>query len=321
METNAYERETGNSQSFLEKEKYCERQFANGGPFWHFFTDGREQEIVFTNSDDFKFGMNQLALSALICNVRIIAFAVMDNHIHVIAQCPMICGNQMFEQFSGKIARYLKSVHRPIARNLFKLQQPIEITNLKMLRSEIVYVIRNGFVANPNYTPVSYPWGSGTVFYQPLSASNPMPFNSIPFKTKRAILRSRVFELPETMLVEDGLILPQCFCDFRYGESFFRDAHHYFHMLSKDLEASGEIAKRLNDTVFYTDEELYSAISLHTRKIYGISNPQLVEAGQKIEIAKKMHHDYNCSNKQIQRLLKLDSSVINSLFPQSSTPR
>ena len=120
---------------------------------------------------------------------------------------------------------------------------------------------------------------------------------------------------------DDGMILPQCFCDFKYGESFFRDAHHYFHMLSKDLEANGEIAKRLNDLVFYTDEELYSAISLHTRKIYGISNPQQVEAGQKIEIAKKMHHDYNCSNKQIQRILKLDQSVLNSLFPQSASQR
>lgn len=305
------------ARTFAEKENYCERQFLNNGPFWHLYTDGRSHEIVFANSDDFKYGMNQLALSAIQYDIRIVAFALMNNHFHVIASCPSAFGKLAFARFSHKIGQYLKKHKRPVPQNLFKLEEPIEITDLKMFRSEIAYVIRNGYVANHNFTPSSYPWGSGMLYFQPYPISNPMPFRSIPYKMKRAILLSRIYELPDNILVEDGMIVPTCFCDYKLGESVFRDAHNYFILMSKDLESYSEIAKRLKDSVFYTDEELYSAMYSYSLKHYGIQNPQLVESEKKIEMAKKMHGDYNCSNKQIQRILKLDAKILNTLFPQT----
>lgn len=36
--------------------------------------------------------------------------------------------------------------------------EPIPITSLQMLRNEIVYVHRNGYVVNSAFTPFSYPW-------------------------------------------------------------------------------------------------------------------------------------------------------------------
>ena len=37
-----------------------------------------------------------------------------------------------------------------------------------------------------------------------------------------------------------------------------------------------------------------------------------------IELAKLMKYDYNASLKQIKRILKLDDTVLDSLFPKSS---
>lgn len=312
------------AQSFTDKENYCERQFINGGPFWHYFTDGTKQGIIFTNANDFKVGINQLAISASRSNVRIIAFALMSNHIHVIAQSPMINGMNMVQQFASKIKYYLKSQNRTYSNSLLNVEAPIEITNLKMMRNEIVYVIRNGYVADANYTPVSYPWGSGRLYFinDILDGRNLLSFNELPFAVKRMILMARVSDLPDNYIVsggmiDSGMIHPASFCDYKFGESFFRDAHHYFNMLSKDFEAYSEIAKRLNDSIFYTDEEMYSAISQYCRKIYGVSIPQIVDASQKIELAKKMHNDFNCSNKQIQRILKLNNSILDTIFPKT----
>ena len=36
---------------------------------------------------------------------------------------------------------------------------------------------------------------------------------------------------------------------------------------------------------------------------------------EKIEVAKNMHFEYNASNKQISRILKLDVTAVNALFP------
>jgi hypothetical protein len=39
--------------------------------------------------------------------------------------------------------------------------------------------------------------------------------------------------------------------------------------------------------------------------------------GQRVEIARKLHFDYNASNQQIRRLLKLDISLLGEMFPEA----
>lgn len=48
----------------------------------------------------------------------------------------------------------------------------------------------------------------------------------------------------------NGHIAPPSYCDIRLGMAMFRDAHHYFWMVSKDVEAYEEIAKDLDDGEF-----------------------------------------------------------------------
>ena len=96
----------------------------------------------------------------------------------------------------------------------------------------------------------------------------------------------------------------------------FRDAHHYFYMVSKNFEAYSEIAQRLHEKVIYSDEEMYSAVSHIAYKQYRIKQPSLLSAKDKIEVAKRMHYEFNASNRQIKNILKLDDSIIEELFPK-----
>jgi len=47
-----------------------------------------------------------------------------------------------------------------------------------------------------------------------------------------------------------------------------------------------------------------------------VKNPFILDKSSKIELAKKLHFDYNASNKQIKRILRLDEHIVNSLFPK-----
>ena len=95
----------------------------------------------------------------------------------------------------------------------------------------------------------------------------------------------------------------------------FRDARSYFYSLTRNVEAFSQIASRLKDSIFLTDEELYSVICSHINKEYSVKTPSQLSAPQKIDTACQMHFGYNASNQQLRRMLRLDLSILEELFP------
>ena len=77
-----------------------------------------------------------------------------------------------------------------------------------------------------------------------------------------------------------------------------------------------EIASLIGESIFYNDIELYSLCSRLAKEQYNTPNPSLVPKDGKIALANTLHYDYNASNKQIVRLLKLEINTVNSLFPE-----
>ena len=84
--------------------------------------------------------------------------------------------------------------------------------------------------------------------------------------------------------------------------------------MSRNVEANGQIAKRLGDNVFLTDEEMYGAVCMLCKKDYSVASPLLLSPDAKLSVAKTMRFNYNASTKQIKRILKLELSVLNELF-------
>ena len=243
---------------------------------------------MFHSSDDMVFAVNLMCICACRCpDIKILTFEIMNNHIHAI--------------LSGKRERC----------------QVIPIADLNSLRNEIAYVNRNGFLVHSVHTPFSYPWGSNSAFFNPVLKQIPtVSFDALPVKTKRHICRSHDMDFDSKSLrVNDYMILPSSICDITLAENMFRDAHHYLHLISRNFESYTEIAKRLHESVFLTDEELYAAVSSVCHKTYGTRQPSLLAPKEKLEMAKKMHYDYNATNRQIKSILKLEMHVIDQMFP------
>ena len=94
----------------------------------------------------------------------------------------------------------------------------------------------------------------------------------------------------------------------------FRDAHQYFHAVSRDLDAQRRIARELGDRITYTDNEMYSVIAEICRTTYSVNAPSVLPKEAKLEVARKMHFEYNASDKQIARILRLDPGLVPSLL-------
>lgn len=305
------------SRTFFDKENQCEYLFNQSGPFWHLCTPGQLTELLFTTDEEFGFGMNLMGICAdKYSKLKIYTFELMNNHLHCILSGDRKDCEAFFDMYQTRLQRYLANTGRLVDMSAFS-PSLLSIPDLNALRNEIVYVNRNGYLIKSSYTPYSYLWGAGYLYFNPIYDLLPSnSFNSLSIREKRTICRSRDVAMSEGIRVFNNIILPSSFCCIKEGEYFFRDAHHYFNLLSKNYEAYCEIAKRLKDSVFLSDEELYSAVQSMCLKGYNLQKPALLPSAAKIDIAKKMHYEYNASNKQIQRILKIDAGIIESLFPK-----
>ena len=302
--------------SFSEKERVCESIFISNGPYWHIYTDGTMMQNIFCSEEDFKTAMWILAASMhMFKGVRIITFELMTNHVHLILAGQREECIKAFDLFAARLRQAFPKRQRAIDWSKFKMDiLPIE--DIQALRNEIIYVNRNAFVANPAFTPDSYPWGGGCVYFNPwlrhLKTTN---FGEMKVNSQRALLHTRDVA-PFSQLIEvGGMPFIPSFCDIKLGESIFRDARSYFNSLTRNAEAFSQIASRLKDSIFLTDDELYSVICSHINKEYSVKAPSQLSAQQKIDTARQMHFGYNASNQQLRRMLRLDLSILEELFP------
>ena len=305
-----------NTLGFSEKERICENVFITNGPYWHIYTDGTKMQNIFCCEEDFRTGMWTLAVSLhLRKEVRALTFELMTNHVHLIIAGQRENCIKAFDLFSTRLKMAFPKRQRTIDWSQFKMNiLPIE--SLQALRNEIIYANRNAFVANPSYTPDSYPWGGGCAYFNPwLKHLITSPLGRLPILTQRTLLHTRDIS-PFTDLREiNSLPFIPSFCDIKLGESMFRDARSYFNSLTRNAEAFSQIASRLKDTIFLTDEELYSVICSHISKEYSVKAPSQLSAQQKVDTARYMHFGYNASNQQLRRMLRLDLAILEELFP------
>ena len=302
--------------SFSEKERICESIFISHGPYWHIYTDGTQMQNIFISKEDFIMGMWCLAAAQHLCkSVRVITFELMGNHIHLILAGAKEDCIKVFDLFAARLKKAFPKRQRAIDWGKFKMDiLPIE--SLQALRNEIIYANRNAFVANPAYTPDSYPWGGGCAYFNPwLKHLVTTPLNELPILTQRALLHTKKIAPVADLKVIDSMPFIPSFCDISLGESMFRDARSYFNSLTRNAEAFSQIASRLKDTIFLTDEELYSVLCFHINKEYSVKTLSQLSAQQKIATARYMHFHYNATNQQLRRMLRLDIAILEEMFP------
>ena len=122
--------------------------------------------------------------------------------------------------------------------------------------------------------------------------------------------------MPNSYQTKDNMIIPASYVHYNLGQSMFRDAHHYFQALTRNVEAFCESAKRLGDKNFLGREEMYPAVSILCLKNYNVKQPSKLPKEEKIAVARTMHYDYHASNAQIRMILGLTDYEVDSLFPK-----
>ena len=310
-----YRNKTPRAVSYYEAEQLCELAFLESGPFFHLCTSGERTENLFDYDDDFRFAMNLMAFCTVTTeDVSVLTFEIMKNHLHVVMKGAQGHLMSHFSLYKKRLYRYFQD--KGIVKDLSGFEAALfPIENLDALRNTLVYVNRNGYLADARYTPQSYPWGANRFFFNPdVPFLQGKRYGDLTFREKRQLFRSHSIDYPSEHLILDGYVNPASYCDLKLAEQMFQSARSYFFLLSRNVEAYRNIARQLGDSDHYSDDELFLIVKQICKDKYNNSRPTTLPKDDKIEIARQLRFEYNAGKSQIRRMLRLNESDIAELF-------
>lgn len=297
----------------------CERLFLNAGQFYHLCTSPLEVDIYFKTKEGMNEALNIVAFAVFFSGCRLLAFAIMSNHFHFVLEGSLEMCEAFFKEFHQRLSVLLAGDNR---QKLAKECVPkyIRINNLRQLKDEIAYVVRNPFVANPNVNMFHYRWCSGYLYFNDDLPSQPQGkcVAEMSLTKRRSFSHTRTGEVDSRIMAEDGVACATCFVDYKRAEAFFENARDYQHCLLKNVESQVEIAKRIGDKVALDDHDMWDVVCRQCRTAYKVSGPKDLSPEDRISLARQLKFEYNASNAQISRCLGILRNAVDQIFPLSS---
>lgn len=286
---------------------------------WHFYTSGESVEVLFHDEEEFRDGMNRIFPVAIAYDVLILAFVLMDTHVHFILYGPFDACNRFIHEYLRRTSMHLSSKYQ--GRNYLK---GIEISHQainddRYLKTAICYVIKNPLTAGLPYNTWDYPWSSGALYFRHSNYwTSPVWIRETELKVMNASDWRKLTKCKSKPGVEvraiNNLVLPSEYVAVSIVERIFRSirAYNYFLSTSKDIdvESRGGAISHLSIPL----SEMRNNRRILLQEKFGVSELLGLSMEQRISLARSMRARYNCSPKQIAKLCGLVYEEVKSIF-------
>ena len=136
--------------------------------YWLVTTDHLEDRLWFREEEDFRVGMNFVAIQAHGGKVKVLAFILMSNHVHFVLKGRWEDVQAFINGLKHRYSIYLREKYgiKEFLRGNNVDLRPVSLDNEEMERT-VAYVHMNSVAANICAHPSQYPWGTGSVFFNP----------------------------------------------------------------------------------------------------------------------------------------------------------
>lgn len=281
---------------------------SDSAAYYHVCTDGNALEWMFRDTADFIAGMNRIGICAAGTAVIVVAFILMDNHVHFVLygtmpQCKKFITK--YKMLTGKwigckygVNHYLK--HLPTTL--------IRIHDEEQLLETIAYVDRNSIIAGYHHLPGEYPWGSARYMFKEKSIPESRTLSEINKKEIRRLLNTWADIPLDWCMDSDGMLLPECYFDVESAERLFKSPLKYLYFLSRKLE--GKIEMLEGTKAFIPDRELRPLTESLAEQLFGNRDIRQLDFNSRILLARKLRYNYASTPKQISRMVYLDSEAL-----------
>lgn len=292
---------------------------------WHFSTDGNAIDSLFYDEEDLRDGMNRIYKLSRSFETDILAFSLMDTHVHF-----ALHGD--FDECNRFMHEYLRLTSFHISR---KYGEKKKLENLKAdyqevktasyLKILVCYILKNAPVGGLPFTAYDYPWSSGPLMFrrsgywssalwtQESSVYPDSNLSDLGYMEKRRLLKShQVFE--EDVKIIDGIVFPGEYVVYEFVERLFRTykSFNYFMCISKDSDI--ESMKVYVSSLSIPIQEMRQHKNELCLEMFGKSDIRSLDTSKRLRLAKALKFKYNSSSKQICRLCGIKYDEVRDIL-------
>ena len=266
-------------------------------------TDHLVDRLWFLDDDDYKAGMNGVAVTAHQMNMEVLAFILMSNHVHFVLYTDREDALRFINEFKRNHSAYLQRRYgfKEHLRNNDVEVQKVGLEDESLERA-IAYVQMNSVAANICLHPTGYPWGTGNTFFRKTSLYG-RKIGTMSKRAQKKYLRSNVV-LPEDYLVENGYVLPDSYAQVRIVEDIYRTPSRFNYFLVNSSKAKKKM-ETTSDLPAFRDQIVLSAVPDLCRSLYRQPSLSELSWNQQAEIVKQIKRRFSADIHQIVRVTGL----------------
>lgn len=277
--------------------------------YWHVCTEGLKQEVIFSGKEDFVFGMNGIPVCALKHRILVLAFCLMDNHVHFI-----VAGEE------ADCRKFIFSYRRRLSVLADVCSADVcmkKIDDTEYLRRAIGYVLRNPMDAGGKDLPFYYKWSSGALYFRGDNSMVPGDCKRVAdvgVRKMRSLLRSN-FILPDHyVLSQDDMVLPENYVRADIVERVFGLPVHLMYSVLRNDAVEIELSEDVLRKVRYTDSELAGSVTSLCMQEFHAESPEGLAIEDRCRLAGLLRKKYGLGVKQISRLTGVNPEVLHRIL-------
>ena len=299
---------------------------------WHFSTDGKYVDFIFFDEDDFIDGMNRIYVVSRSYDILILAFCLMDNHVHFLLYGDFIQCNRFMHEYVRRSSMHISQRHgeRHKLNNL-----PIDyqvIDNDAYLKTAICYIIKNPSQAGLPCTAYDYPWSSCSLYMRataalmqnyplvtqwtaPVWAQNGVFVleSNLSYRNVRELIKTNE-QLEKPVNMVGRLIFPGEYVAWPLVNAIFKThkSFNYFMSVSRDsdVESSGGAISRLS----IPDHQMRQNKVAVCKEIFGVESARTLSTSQRLKLMRVLKHRYDSSPKQLARICGLSYDEVKDMM-------
>lgn len=282
---------------------------------WHFTTDGNAIDRIFDDDEDFIAGMNRIFVVFQNYEILILAFCLMDTHIHFILYGEYDECYKFIHEYIRRTSMFISNRHGENNKlSIVPIHHQV-IDNDKYLKNAICYTLKNPATAGLKFTYSDYPWSSGALYFRtkgywcsPTWEDTDLHkciTSKVSKREKKLLLKIHTSLDISHLRIINNTIFPGEYVVYELVENIFKThkAFSYFMNTTKeeDIESKGGVISRLSIPI----QEMRQHRNELCREVFSVSSIRMLNVEQRLRLAKILWSKYRSSVKQITRLCGL----------------
>lgn len=273
-------------------------------------TEHLEKNLLFKDSEDFRTGMNYVAIVTAKLRINLLAFILMSNHTHFVLEEGKPRAEAFINAFKMLYSKYVRSKH---GTREFLRRNGVDIQMLKRqdesLEWGLAYTQMNSVAAKICANSFFYPWGTGSCFFNP-SSDRGRPLASLSGRERIRLLHSN-YDLPgDWLLGEEGFILPRSFIKVERVEEVFKTPGRMNYFLKNSSKARRRLESTDSNLPSFRDQLVYEGMSDLCHSLFSGKTLAQLLPEERAELVRQIKYRFSSGIEQIARVTGFASEDI-----------